>query len=105
MTKHRTKNWNNLVDLRDHLVRTGSEKVKTFNGHELVTDQGRYTLLFGSLNFYPLKKEAKKMPKNIKVPKSRDPVAHALRSPQFKSQVVPNKKKVTKPKHKGKTDE
>jgi len=41
----------------------------------------------------------------MKPPKRRSPVAHALRSPQFKTQVVPNKKKVIKPKHKLKVSE
>ena len=41
----------------------------------------------------------------MKPPKRRSPVAHALRSPRFKTQVVPNKKKLVEPKHKQKVSE
>jgi hypothetical protein len=40
-----------LIDFRDYLVKSKSEIVVDFNGHTLVTDQGRYGLAFGILTF------------------------------------------------------
>jgi len=49
--KYRIKRWNSLIDFRDYLVKSKSEIVVDFNGHTLVTDQGRYGLAFGILTF------------------------------------------------------
>jgi hypothetical protein len=50
--KYRKKSWNSLIDFRDYLIRTKSEIVDQFNGHTLITDQGRYGLAFGRLTFH-----------------------------------------------------
>ena len=49
--KYRTKRWNALIEFRDYLIKTKSEKIKTFNGHTLVTDKGTYGLFDGDLQF------------------------------------------------------
>jgi hypothetical protein len=41
-----------LIDFRDYLIKTKSEIVDQFNGHTLITDQGRYGLAFGQLTFH-----------------------------------------------------
>lgn len=50
--KYRIKSWNSLIDFRDYLVKSKSEIVHQFNGHTLITDQGRYGLAFGRLTFH-----------------------------------------------------
>ena len=50
--KYRIKSWNSLIDFRDYLIKTKLEIVDDFNGHTLVTDQGRYGLAFGRLTFH-----------------------------------------------------
>ena len=54
-TAYRTKRWSSLTDLRIYLTRTNAETIKSFNGHELVTNKGSYSLLFGNLTFHPAK--------------------------------------------------
>ena len=41
-----------MIDFRDYLVKSKSEIVHQFNGHTLITDQGRYGLAFGRLTFH-----------------------------------------------------
>ena len=40
--------------------------------------------------------------KKKKAPKTRNPIVHALRTPQFRPKTIPNKKKNTDAKHKKK---
>jgi hypothetical protein len=60
--KYRTKRWNALIEFRDYLLRTKEEKIRTFNGHTLVTDKGTYGLFDGTLQFKEalIKKKSKK---------------------------------------------
>jgi len=44
MTKHLTRSWGSLTDLKKYLETKTKEKVKSFNGFELVTNKGLYTL-------------------------------------------------------------
>jgi hypothetical protein len=51
-----------LIDFRDYLIKTKAEIVDQFNGHTLITDQGRYGLAFGRLTFHEEIIVAKKAP-------------------------------------------
>jgi hypothetical protein len=42
--KHLTRCWGSLTDLKKYLETKTKEKVKTFNGKELVTNKGTYTI-------------------------------------------------------------
>ena len=53
------RRWNSLSDFRDHLIRDTKIEVKKFNGHELITRQGIYTLAHGEITAMP-KVESKK---------------------------------------------
>ena len=48
---HLQRSWNSLSDLRDYLVKNKLEKVKYFDGWQLVTDKRQYQLVFGQLSF------------------------------------------------------
>lgn len=47
------RRWNSLSDLRDHLLRDTNIAVKKFNGHQLFTSQGIYTLAHGEVTAMP----------------------------------------------------
>ena len=59
-TKHRTKKWNSLTDLKEYLERTKTEKIMSFSGIELVTDAGSYGLAMSELRFTEKKKKSRK---------------------------------------------
>lgn len=42
--------WNCLKDVRDYLISNNLERVISFNGYELITDNHIYTLAFKKLN-------------------------------------------------------
>ena len=44
MTKHLTRSWGSLTDLKNYLETKTKEKVKSFNGFELVTNKGSYSI-------------------------------------------------------------
>lgn len=42
--KHLTRRWGSLTDLKKYLETRTKEKVKSFNGFELVTNKGTYMI-------------------------------------------------------------
>jgi len=87
---YRTKRWHALIDFRDYLTRTKAENVTQFNGHELVTDQGRYGLVFGELIFYPSVKNL--VVKKAVVKKAPVKKKAVVKKPTVKKAVVKKKK-------------
>jgi len=57
MTDYTKRSWNSLSQLREHLDRDGKEKVKEFNGFELITNKNRYGLFQGAITKKPVKKQ------------------------------------------------
>jgi hypothetical protein len=49
--------WNSLSDFKNFLERETKEEVVSFNGYELVTKKGIYSLAFGKLSFTEIKKK------------------------------------------------
>lgn len=42
--KHLTRSWGSLTDLKNYLESKTKEKVKSFNGFELITNKGSYSI-------------------------------------------------------------
>jgi hypothetical protein len=47
------KYWACLADFKKHLEQTGSEKLVSFNGFEIITDKAKYGLAFGEVSRRP----------------------------------------------------
>ena len=57
MQKQTKTNWNSLTEFRDYLERETDETVLSFTGHELTTQQYRYTLVHKELQQEPRGKQ------------------------------------------------
>jgi hypothetical protein len=82
-----------LIDFRDYLIKTKSEIVNQFNGHTLITDQGRYGLAFGQLTFHEeiivvKKAVAKKAAPKKAVKKAAPKKAAAKKAPPKKGKSI-----------------
>lgn len=47
------RTWRNLTQLKNHIELHDLEKVKSFNGAELVTDKAFYELSDGKIRIFP----------------------------------------------------
>lgn len=69
MNPRQDRKWNSLCQLRDAIVRDGDEKVLSFNGHTLETDQNIYQLAHRQLIVKTKERGRKGQPRR----KSRSP--------------------------------
>ena len=49
MTDYTKRTWSSLSQLKSEIERSGKEKIKEFNGYELITNKWRYGLYDGVL--------------------------------------------------------